>query len=56
MSKFQKRHYEAIAAVLALNEDFGPKHVKAFALMLQKDNPAFDNDRFIAACAPYYLK
>jgi hypothetical protein len=55
MSKFQKRHYEAIARVLN-GGDFGPKHVKAFALMLQHDNPAFDNDRFIDACVPIYLK
>ena len=51
MSKFQKRHYEAIAKVLR-EGDFGPKHVKAFALMLQHDNSAFDNNRFIDACCP----
>ena len=55
MSKFQKRHYEAIARVIR-DGDFGPKHIKAFALMLQHDNPAFDNDRFIDACTPIYLK
>ena len=51
MSKFQKRHYEAIARVLT-SEDFGPKHVKAFALMFQHDNSAFDESRFIDACCP----
>ena len=55
MSKFQKRHYEAVARVLR-DGDFGPKHVKAFALMFAHDNPSFNDSRFIDACTPIYLK
>jgi|TARA_R110000824_G_scaffold222785_1_gene410548 hypothetical protein len=44
-SKFQKRHYEAIAAVLAQS------HVKeatiiSFILMFEHDNYNFDRNRF----------
>lgn len=59
-SKFQRRHYEAIAKVLqiefnvCLESEFitliilKDKLVRMFA----EDNPAFDSDKFIRACRP----
>ena len=48
MSKFQKRHYEAIATVLREN-NFDTSHVEKFALMFAQDNPNFDYHRFVHA-------
>ena len=57
-SKFQRRHYEAIAKVLRSEFNGGlecefitllivmDKLVEMFA----EDNPAFDSDKFIRAC------
>lgn len=61
MPKFQKRHYEAIASILAndVTERQAPLFIDAgdrrqfahkLARYFQSDNPRFDRDRFMAAC------
>lgn len=56
---FQKRHYEAIAAVLnTLQLDGDPKRdlelmsqvAVALATMFSRDNPDFKWDKFLKAC------
>ena len=56
---FQRRHYEALARVIQDQDAkwFGNNlqiadTAYALANMLQKDNPRFDRERFIAACQP----
>lgn len=52
---FQKRHYEALAAILkrdiAPYGEFGGA-VDAIAHALEEANPNFDKARFLAACVP----
>ena len=59
MPKFQKRHYIAIAAVLAdIADDPQQRSLfsdltaicRAFATYFAADNPRFDADRFLSAC------
>ena len=50
MSKFQKRHYEAIAEVLAYTNAHNVV-VNQFISMLQADNPKFNRNRFIGRIA-----
>jgi hypothetical protein len=50
MSKFQRRHYEAIAEVLAVFHSKGSFTVEdideEFIAMFQTDNPNFKRERF----------
>ena len=50
MSKFQRRHYEAIAEVLGLMVDERIRNycVAHFIKMFERDNPNFKPDRFRA--------
>lgn len=51
MPIFQKRHYEAIAAVIAGFDSTTRAHVATcFAGMLAWDNAKFDRELFLAAC------
>ena len=59
-SKFQRRHYEAIAEVIRTTASstqtalFSSDELLRLAYKLAdsfaQDNPAFDRDRFLAAC------
>jgi hypothetical protein len=60
MSKFQRRHYQAIADVLAFSlasadrtmftsDELG-KVAETLAKAFKVDNPRFDKARFIVAC------
>ena len=56
MPKFQKRHYETLAATLKSLRSHtynGKLHlttvVKEISLVLQRDNPRFDKDKFYKA-------
>lgn len=58
-SKFAHQHYKAIAETLMANaplctdgDSFKQWEILCLALgnMFQRDNPAFNRDRFIAAC------
>lgn len=58
-SKFQQRHYEAIASAMQKtkndNTDGGYAWLRirnALVIMFQDDNPNFNRDRFINACEP----
>ena len=48
MSKFQRRHYEAIAQVLAYS-NANKIIVLQMCAMLRRDNYRFDDERFIKA-------
>lgn len=58
-SKFQRRHYQAIAEVLILSvnsqahlfaELSARELIDRFADLFSRDNPRFDKDRFLSAC------
>lgn len=55
-SKFARRHYQAIADVIAASDRdlFSQSEVLGMALrladMLQADNPRFDRAKFLSAC------
>jgi hypothetical protein len=51
--KMQHRHYATIAQIIA-DMPIYQRHVVAehFATKLKDTNPAFNRDRFIAACEP----
>jgi len=50
MSKFQRRHYEAIAEVLGYTAEKRVRDLltEQFVRMLKRDNPNFNPDRFRA--------
>tara|TARA_R100000152_G_C6604929_1_gene60755 strand:+ start:361 stop:549 length:189 start_codon:yes stop_codon:yes gene_type:complete len=50
MSKFQRRHYEAIAEVLGYTAEKRVRDLltEQFVRMLKRDNPNFSPDRFRA--------
>lgn len=62
MSKFQQRHYEAIAEVLQvvgtkaydaeMSDTALTMVTDAFVHMFKQDNPQFQPHRFIVACEP----
>jgi hypothetical protein len=54
LSKFNRRHYEAVARAMqsALLDRSAYAAVRELADMFAKDNSAFDRDRFIQACEP----
>jgi hypothetical protein len=47
---FQKRHYEAIAAIIAALPCQCPALAAACVREFRRDNPRFDVDRFLDAC------
>lgn len=70
MPRFSKKHYDAIAAALAMS--FPPCRevpwsqieaetavwwsvTRTLALMFERDNPRFDHDRFMRACEQVHL-
>ena len=54
MSKFQRRHYEAIAEVLA-HSNANKMIVLQMCAMLRRDNYRFDDERFIQAIENYRM-
>ena len=59
MSKFQQRHYEAIAEVIQLAKQAKPEYQEGMELlqirlgtMFNDDNYLFNKDRFDRACVP----
>lgn len=60
MSLFQKRHYEAIAAMFRENFiseaakpiQHHPLEITEFLRLFREDNPAFDAEKFLSACKP----
>lgn len=58
MAKFSKRHYLALSTALRNGRrQFPPQEKRALDLanciiaqMLEKDNPAFDADKFLDSC------
>mgnify|MGYP003141749226 CR=1 FL=1 len=54
MSKFQRRHYEAIAQVLAYS-NANKIIVLQMCAMLRRDNYRFDDERFIKAIDNYRM-
>ena len=55
MSKFQRRHYEAIAEVLGYTAEKRVRNLltEEFVAMLKRDNPNFSPDRFRARVEQY---
>jgi hypothetical protein len=52
MSKFSKKHYVAIAKAIAVTPDSKRNGVvAALVALFTADNPAFEAERFTAACA-----
>lgn len=59
-SKYAKRHYEDIAALMAREITYRPERpnrkttlrgvVRELVDLFARDNPRFDRERFIAAC------
>ena len=53
MPKFAKRHYEAVARLLAAHDStVADAIVEDFAAMFADDNPRFDYSKFFKACNP----